>query len=106
MHLVLDECVNPRVRWLLGADHTVHTVFELGWGGLPDHVLVEHLQGRCDVFLTIDRGFEHQHNVPLLSFGIVIVHVVRNRPSYYQAIQDEISRAVFAVKPGRVLHVA
>jgi hypothetical protein len=29
--------------------------------------------------VTIDQGFEHEHNLKKLSFGIVIVHVARNR---------------------------
>ena len=93
MQIVLDECVNPRVKRLLETDQAVLTVLELGWGGLPDHILLERLQGRCDVFLTIDRGFEHQHNLALLRFGIVIVQVSRNRLAHYEAIEEKISQA-------------
>ena len=93
MKIVLDECVNPRVKRLLETDQAVLTVLELGWGGLPDHILLERLQGRCDVFLTIDRGFEHQHNLALLRFGIVIVQVSRNRLAHYEAIEEKISQA-------------
>ena len=105
MRIVLDECVNPRVRDLLKADHTVSTVFELGWGGLSDSKLVGQLQGRCDVFLTIDRGFEHQHNLSVLGYGIVIVHVARNRLIHYVAVQAEIHQAVSSIRPGEVIHV-
>jgi len=55
VRIVLDECVNPRVERLLETDHALFTVPKLGWGGLPDNILVEHLQGRCEVFLTIDH---------------------------------------------------
>ncbi|MGA2982480.1 MAG: DUF5615 family PIN-like protein [Terriglobia bacterium] len=105
MRVVLDECVNPRLERLLETAHAVFTVPELGWGGLPDNILVEHLQGRCEVFLTIDHGFEHQHNLSLLGFGIVIVHVPRNRLAYYQAIRQEIYQAVSSVRPGEVIRV-
>ena len=105
MRIVLDECVNPRVKRLLEAEHAVFTVLELGWGGFPDHILVERLQGRCDVFLTIDRGFEHEHNLTLLRFGIVIVHVARNRIAHYEAVRERISQAASAVGPGEILHV-
>ena len=106
MRIVLDECVNPRVERLLEADHDVTTILKLGWGGLPDNILVEHLQGRCEVFLTIDHGFEHQHNLSLLSFAIVIVHVPRNRLAHYQAIREKISQAVSSVRPGEIIHVS
>ena len=105
MRIVLDECVNPRVKGLLETEHAVSTVLELGWGGFPDHILVERLQGRCEVSLTIDRGFAHEHNLSLLKFGIVIVQVARNRLAHYEPIREEISQAVSAVRPGEVVHV-
>lgn len=106
MRIVLDECVNPRVKRLLEVDHAVFTVVELGWRGLPDRVLVERLQGRCEVFLTIDRRFEHEHNLSLLNFGIVIVQVARNRIRHYEAIRERISQAVSSIRPGEVVHVS
>ena len=105
MRIVLDECVNPRVDRLLQTSHAVLTVLGLGWGGLPDNMLVERLQGRCEVFLTIDQGFEHEHNLSLLRFGIVVVHVPRNRLAHYVAIREEINLAVSTVRPGEVTHV-
>ena len=105
MRIVLDECVNPRVERLLETDHAVSTVLKLGGGGLSDNILAELLRGRCDVFFTIDQGFEYQHNLSLLGFGIVIVHVSRNRLAHYEAIREKISQAVSSVKPGEVIHV-
>ena len=105
MRIVFDECVNPRVKRLLETEHAVFTVLELGWGGLPDHILVDRLQGRCEVFLTIDRGFEHEHNLSLLGYGIVIVQVARNRLAHYKAIRERIILALSSVRPGEVLHV-
>ncbi len=105
MRIVLDECVNPRVKRLLEPDHTILTVPELGWSGLADHILVERLQGRCEIFLTIDRGFEHEHNLASLGFGIVILHVARNRPAQFAAIRDKILEALSSVRPGEVVHV-
>jgi hypothetical protein len=105
VRIVLDECVNPRVERLLKADHSVLSVLGLGWGGLPDNILIDRLRGQCEVFLTIDQGFEHEHNLSLLGFGIVIVHVPRNRLGHYAAIRDEIIHAVSTVRPGEVVHV-
>jgi hypothetical protein len=102
----MDECVNPRVRRLLKEEHTVLTALELGWGGLPDHVLVERLQGRCEVLVTIDQGFEHEHKLSSLRFGIVIVRVARNRIAHYEALREKITHAVTSVKPGEAVHVS
>ena len=105
MRIVLDECVNPRVEHLLKSEHSVFSVLGLGWGGLPDNILIDRLQGRCEVFLTIDQGFEHEHNLSSLEFGIVIVHVPRNRLAHYVAIREEIYRAVSRIRPAEVIHV-
>lgn len=106
MRIILDECVNPRVRCLLEPEHSVFTTQDLGWRGLPDHILLERLQDHCEAFITIDRGFEHEHNLSSLRFGIVVVHVPRNRMSYYEALREKIINALSGVKPANVLHVS
>ena len=58
--------------------HEVTTVAEANWLTLPDSELLNLAQGNFDVFVTIDNGFAHQHNLRKLSFGIVIVHVLAN----------------------------
>jgi hypothetical protein len=77
MRVVIDA--SPRiVEAFVG--HEVQTVFDLGWQNFKDHVLVKQLQ--CDVFVTADRGFEHEHNLNALRFGIVIVHATRNEVTF------------------------
>jgi hypothetical protein len=63
------------------------------------------VQEQFDVFVTIDGGFEHEHNLRKLSFGIVIVHVARNKVEYYRELAAELLEAVASVKPGEVVHV-
>ena len=77
MRVLLDECVNPRLRQAF-MGHEVTTVAEANWLTLPDSDLLNLAQGNFDVFVTIDNGFAHQHNLRKLSFGIVIVHVLAN----------------------------
>ena len=55
MRLLIDECVDPRVKELFG-DHDPATVHESGWDTLDDASLLELAQARFDVLLTIDRG--------------------------------------------------
>jgi len=62
MRILIDECVDPGIRDFL-ADHEVHTVGEAKWLGTADHELVQIAQGRFDVLLTLDRGFEFQHKL-------------------------------------------
>ncbi|HTP34016.1 MAG TPA: DUF5615 family PIN-like protein [Candidatus Acidoferrales bacterium] len=95
MRILIDACVDPRVATLL-ADHAVSTLRDLGWQHLTDDVLIERIQGLFDVFLTADKGFEHEHNLRKLRFGIVIAHVPKNKVEF----QDAIAR----VRPGEVEH--
>jgi hypothetical protein len=102
MRVVIDASIDPR---LLEAfpDHNAVTLFDLDWHHLKDHVLVKQLQ--CDVFITADRGFEHHHNLKSLPFGIVVVHVTRNKISFYRPLFLQLRFAVMDVTPGRVVHV-
>jgi hypothetical protein len=64
------------------------------------------MQGRFDVFLTIDKGFEFEHDLKKLSFGIVVLETANNQmPSYERVLQDLV-RLIQSVAPGRVVRVS
>ncbi len=103
MRVVIDASIDPRlVEAFVG--HDVQTLFDLGWQHLKDNVLVRQLE--CDVFVTADRGFEHQHNLKSLSFGIVVLHVARNKIDFYRPLFPELRNAIATVRPGHVVHVS
>jgi hypothetical protein len=104
MRVLLDACVDPRmVEAFVGNE--VRTAFDLGWYRLKDHELLSLIQGQFDVFVTIDQGFEFQHNLKRLSFGIVIVHIPINKVELYRPLFPELIAAVERVEPGKVIHV-
>ncbi len=74
-------------------------------GGQQDHVLVPKMQGRFDAFLTIDKGFEYEHDLKTLSFGIVIVETVNNQMPSNERVMQELVRQIRSVAPGLVTHV-
>lgn len=103
MRVVIDASIDPRlVEAFVGQD--VQTLFDLGWQHLKDNVLVKQLA--CDVFVTADRGFEYQHNLKSLSFGIVVVHVARNKIDFYRPLFPQLRNAIATVRPGHVVHVS
>ncbi len=77
----------------------------MGWHQLKDHILLPLVQDRFDVVVTIDRGLEYEHNLKKLRFGVVIVHVVKNKLEFYLRLAIELREAVEQVKSGEVLHV-
>ncbi len=103
MRVVIDASIDPRlVEAFVG--HHVQTLFDLGWQYLKDNVLVKKLD--CDVFVTADRGFLHQHKLKSLPFGIVIVHVDRNKIDFYRPLFPQLRNAITTVTPGHVIHVS
>ena len=103
MRVVIDACIDPRlVEAFVG--HEVYTLFDLGWQHLKDNALVKRLE--CYVFVTADRGFEHEHNLKSLSFGIVVVHVARNKIAFYRPLFPELLNAIALVRAGKVVHVS
>ncbi|SRR6266404_8473370 len=104
MRILIDECVDPRVKQLFG-DHTIATVHERGWDSLEDGPLLMLAQNEFDVLVTIDRGLEHQQNLARFQIGVVVVHVPKNQISYYRVIQMELWAAIEEVRPGAAIHV-
>ena len=102
MRVVIDASIDPRLVEAF-PDHEVQTLFDLGWQQLKDHVLVKRLE--CDVFITADRGFEHEHNLKSLPFGVVIVHVTRNKITFYRPLFAQLLGAVASIRAGEVVHV-
>lgn len=104
MRILLDECVDPRVKLLFG-DLVAATVHEQGWDALEDGPLLTAAQGDFDVLVTIDNGIEHQQNLAKFQIGVVVVHVPKNQLAHYRVLQRELVSAVESVCPGQVIHV-
>ena len=66
MRVLLDECVNPRVRAVFSKHH-VSTVLEMEWGGVSNGRLLALVQNLFDVFVTVDRNLEYQQNLRKLT---------------------------------------
>jgi len=104
VRILLDECVNAGVKAAFPG-HKVKTVAESGWGGSADGPLLAHAQKSFDVFVTIDRKLEHQHDLKRLRLGVVVVRVPDNQIGSYQVVSTELLKAAETVKRGQVIHV-
>jgi predicted nuclease of predicted toxin-antitoxin system len=104
MRILIDECVDPRVKLLFG-DLEVATVHEQGWDALEDGPLLTAAQRDFDVLVTIDSGIEHQQNLAKFQIGVVVVHVPKNQLPHYRPLQRELLSAVERVRPGQAIHV-
>ena len=106
--ILVDECINPRlaprVRFSLPRS-SVDTVRDLGWAGQKDHVLIPRIEGRYDVFLTIDKGFEFEHDLKQFSFGIIVLTTANNQMPSYERLLEELVRQIQLLSPGQAVHV-
>lgn len=105
MRVLLDECVNPRVRGAFSG-HPVNTVLEMGWSGITNGRLMALAQDSVDVFVTLDRNLEYQQNLRMLNFGIIVVRVPDNKIASYRPLFPELLRAAEVIQPGEVIRIA
>jgi hypothetical protein len=78
---------------------------DVGWSGKLDHILLAEIQHRFDVFLTIDKGFEFEHDLRKLSFGIVVLTAANNQMPSYERLLQELIRQIQDVGSGQVVAV-
>ncbi len=63
MKLLLDECVDQRLRGELHA-YDVKTVADMGWSKLKDGDLLNVAQHEFDALITVDRNLPYQLYCP------------------------------------------
>jgi hypothetical protein len=79
MRILLDECVNPRLRLAFPGDE-VKTVAEMGWRALTNGALMMEAASRFDVFVTLDQNLQFQNQTGKHRLGIVVLdHSVQPR---------------------------
>jgi predicted nuclease of predicted toxin-antitoxin system len=104
VRVLLDECVDARLRDVLGGQ-VVQTVPEAGLSTLDDGQILAAAPERCDVFITIDKGIEHQQNWRALPFAIVIVRVPLNQIDFYRPLVPELLAAIERAYPGELTQI-
>ena len=104
MRILIDECVDPRVRDLFDR-HEAKTVHEMSWERLLDGPLLKLAAQEFDVLLTIDRSIEYQQNLSRLGIGMILVEVPKNQMRYYRSAKNELSAAVEGIRAGQVIHI-
>lgn len=104
MRVLLDENLPHDLASLLGG-HDVSTVQGLGWAGLTNGELLRRASGRIDVLVTMDRKLEHQQNLGVLSFGVIVIRARSNRLADLVPMVDGILIALEKVQAGNVQHV-
>ncbi len=72
MRILLDENIPVDLAAEL-VGHEVDTVAGAGWVGIANGRLLRRASGRYDAFVTMDRSIQHQQNIAVLSFGVILL---------------------------------
>jgi hypothetical protein len=104
MRVVIDQCVDPRVKPLLG-ECPVATVHEQGWDELEDGPLLAAARKEFDILLAIDQNMDFQPNFREAKLGVVVAHVPKSELAHCQRIQKELLAAIKKVSTGEVIHI-
>jgi predicted nuclease of predicted toxin-antitoxin system len=101
MRILLDECVNPRLRLAFPGD-TVSTVSEMGWRSLTNGRLMEAAAPHFDVLVTLDQNLRFQNPTGLYQLGIVVLETRFNHLAAYRPYFGDIRDIAMRTKPGQV----
>ena len=104
MRVLLDENVPVDLTSLLGRHH-VETVTGLGWDGVKNGELFLRMRGGFDALVTMDRRLPHQQNLPVQSFGVVLVQAASNRMIHLRPLGPAILEALDGIRPGELRRV-
>ena len=77
----------------------------MGWAGIENGELLRLAGESFDVFVTADRGFEHQQNLEGVNLGVVVLVAQTNRFEAYAPLADNLVEAVRSLRPGELLKV-
>ncbi|MGA2772173.1 MAG: hypothetical protein ABSG26_15265 [Bryobacteraceae bacterium] len=101
MRILLDECVNPRLRLAFAGDE-VRSVPQMGWRALTNGALMKAAAYRFDVLVTLDQSLRFQNPTGKHPFGIVVLLTQFNHAAAYRPQFAEIRDLVRQTKPGQV----
>ena len=101
MRILLDECVNPRIRLAFPADE-VKTVSEMGWCSLSNGKLINAASPHFDVFVTLDQNLQFQNPTARYPLGILVLVSHLNTLKAYRPQFAEIRDSAMRAKPGQV----
>jgi predicted nuclease of predicted toxin-antitoxin system len=105
MRLLLDECIDERLRRLL-SDHDCQTARHAKLAGLKNGELLTAAEAAgFDVLVTIDQSIPYQQNLRSRTIAVLILCAPTNRLRDLEPIVPADVAALSSIKPGEVVRV-
>ena len=97
--ILLDACVPHWIRReLTGLD--VSTAHFAGLDTFSDSTLLDMIEGKFDVLVTMDRNLAFQNNVAGRQIGSVVLRLLGQAPEDFKALIPKLRGALDRLKPG------
>jgi predicted nuclease of predicted toxin-antitoxin system len=105
MRLLIDECIDERLR-LLFSSYDCQTARYAGLAGLKNGSLLEAAEAAgFDVLVTVDKNIPDQQNLAGRAISILILCAPTNRLRDLAPIVPAAFSALLSIKPGAVIRV-
>ncbi len=102
MRILLDEMMSSKLARALSG-HEVSTVQREGWAGLTNGLLLDAIDSRFDVFMTMDKGMRYQQHLMGRPFGVIEIRARSNAIRALLPAIPRISAAVDMVQRGEIM---
>jgi hypothetical protein len=104
MRVLLDSCVPRGLRGSVSG-HDVQTAPEQGWGDLDNGALLEAMDGRFDVLVTVDKRLPQQQDISGRSFAVVVLRAESNRLADLLPLVSDLLEVLSDLAPGSATEV-
>jgi hypothetical protein len=105
MRILLDECVDQRLRLLL-AGHDCQTAAYAKLAGLKNGILLSTAESAgFEVMITTDQEIPFQQNLTVRRISILILCAPSNRLADLSRLVPAALRALVAITPGQVVRI-
>ena len=105
MLILIDECVDQRLRLLFGG-HDCQTAAYAGLAGLKNGVLLAAAEtAGFDVMVTTDQQIPFQQNLSNRRISIVVLCAPTNRLNDLRTLVPQTLRILESIRPGQVIRV-
>jgi len=102
--VLLDECIDRRLARDI-AGHDVKTVPQMGWAGIKNGDLLTLAEKQFEVFVTVDRNFSFQVNLPRYNIAVIVLRCRSNRLQDLRPLVPELLGSLPTAKLGDVVWV-
>lgn len=104
MKVLFDECIpRPLKRELPGYD--VRTVQEMSWASIKNGQLLKRAEAEFDIFITVDRGIEHQQNLDSSVLGFIVLRARSNRLEHLLPLVPTLIEVLPSIEGGDVIQI-